>query len=39
MKLLKKINNLIKCLFSNHEWQYTGKDVFKCNHCGKKIEK
>ena len=44
MKLFKKIINLIKCLFGKHEWEYlwgndqTGKDVFECEHCGKRIE-
>jgi hypothetical protein len=44
MKLIIKINNFIKCLFGNHDWKYkygnyhTGKDVFKCESCGKEIE-
>ena len=44
MKLFKKIINLIKCLFGKQEWEYlwgnyqTGKDVFECEHCGKRIE-
>jgi hypothetical protein len=42
--LFRKIGNLIGCLFNKHEWEYmwgnyhTGKDVFKCRHCGRKIE-
>lgn len=44
MKLFIKIKKTIKCLFGRHEWEYlwgnyhTGKDVFECNSCGKRIE-
>jgi hypothetical protein len=44
MKLIIKVNNFIKCFFGNHDWKYklgnyhTGKDVFKCESCGKEIE-
>jgi hypothetical protein len=44
MKLFIKIINLLKCIFGNHEWDYlwgnyhTGKDIFECEHCGKRIE-
>ena len=43
MKLFIKIKNIIKCLFGMHEWEYmweynTGKCVFKCNSCGKRIK-
>ena len=44
MKLFRKIINLLKCFFGNHEWDYlwsnyhTGKDVFECENCGKRIE-
>ena len=44
MRFFEKIKNLIQCLFGKHEWKYlwgnyhTGKDVFECNSCGKRIE-
>ena len=44
MKFFIKINNILKCLFGRHEWEYlwgnyhTGKDVFEYNNCGKRIE-
>jgi hypothetical protein len=43
-KLFRKMLNLKGCLFGKHEWEYlwgnyqTGKDVFQCKHCGRKIE-
>jgi hypothetical protein len=42
--VFKKIKNIIKCIFGNHEWDYygfhyySGKDIFKCSHCFKKIK-
>lgn len=44
IKLFVKIKNILLCAFSKHEWEYlwgnyhTGKDVFECIHCGKRIE-
>jgi|LakMenEpi03Aug12_release.lakeMendotaPanAssembly.Ray.scaffolds.fasta_scaffold400379_4 hypothetical protein len=44
MKLFKKVINILKCICGNHNWDYlrinwnTGKDIFECEHCGKRIE-
>jgi hypothetical protein len=42
--LFIRIGKLIGCVFGKHEWEYkwgnyqTGKDVFECKYCGRKIE-
>jgi hypothetical protein len=43
-KIFKKIKNRIRCFLGHHHWVYlwgnyqTGKNLFECKNCGKRIE-
>ena len=43
-KIYTYYKNILNCIFGNHEWEYmwgnyqTGKDIFHCNHCGRRKE-